>query len=122
VPNYKRARLSLESIVRDGNRASAIIRRTLVLGEDDALPTALDINEVIREVVAFATHEISREHVALTTRLEERLPIVIADRVELQQVVLNHVRRVLHDQIQRHGTRPGHQPSDRRVPRWNAVG
>jgi PAS domain S-box-containing protein len=92
VPNYRRAKLSLESIVRDGNRASAIIRRVRSFSaKTTPSRSALDINEVIREVVAFATHEISREHVALTTRLEERLPIVIADRVELQQVLLNLV-------------------------------
>jgi PAS domain S-box-containing protein len=92
VRNYKRARRSLESIVRDANRASVIIRRVRSFSaKTTPSRSALDINEVIREVVAFATHEISREHVALTTRLEERLPIVIADRVELQQVVLNLV-------------------------------
>jgi signal transduction histidine kinase len=92
VPNYKRAKLSLENIVRDGNRASAIIRRVRSFSaRKTPSRSALDINEVIREVVAFATHEISREHVALTTRLAERLPIVIADRIELQQVVLNLV-------------------------------
>jgi PAS domain S-box-containing protein len=92
VPNCKRAKLSLESIIRDGNRASAIIRRVRSFSaKTTPSRSALDINEVIREVVAFTTHEISREHVVLTTRLEGRLPIVIADRVELQQVVLNLV-------------------------------
>ena len=92
VPNKKRAKLSLESIVRDGNRASAIIQRVRSFSaKTTPSRSALDINEVIREVVAFATHEISHEHVALTTRLAERLPIVIADRVELQQVLLNLV-------------------------------
>jgi signal transduction histidine kinase len=92
VPNYKRAKLSLESIVRDGNRASAIILRVRSFSaKTTPSRSALNINEVIREVVAFATHEISREHVELTTLLDGRLPIVIADRVELQQVVLNLV-------------------------------
>ena len=68
VPNYKLAQSSLESIVRDGNRASAIIQRVRSFSAK-ALPSQdrLDVNDVIREVVALAAHEIAREQVGLRT-------------------------------------------------------
>jgi len=92
VPNYKLAQSSLENIVRDGNRASAIIQRVRSFSAK-ALPSQdrLDVNDVIREVVALAAHEIAREQVGLRTHLAEDLPTVVADRIELQQVVLNLV-------------------------------
>jgi PAS domain S-box-containing protein len=92
VPNCRRARSSLENIVRDGNRASAIIQRLRAFSSKVAPRRArLNVNDVVREVVAIAAHEIEREQVALRTNLAEDLPTVIADRVELQQVVLNLV-------------------------------
>jgi PAS domain S-box-containing protein len=92
VPNYKLAQASLENIVRDGNRASAIIQRVRSFSAK-ALPSRdrLAVNDVIREVVAIASYELAREQVGLRTHLAEDLPAVVADRIELQQVVLNLV-------------------------------
>jgi signal transduction histidine kinase len=92
VPNYKRARTALENIVRDGNRASAILQRVHTFAAKTVPARApLNVNEVILEVVAIAANEIALEQVALRTQLAEHLPAVIADRVELQQVMLNLV-------------------------------
>jgi PAS domain S-box-containing protein len=92
TPNHQRARESLANIARDGMRASDIIRRVRAFSAK-GLPAraSLDINDVIREVVALTIHEVEREHVVLTTQLAADLPPVRADRVELQQVVLNLV-------------------------------
>ena len=49
----------------------------------------LDINEVIREVVALAEGEARRTRARLLTELSGDLPEVLGDRVQLQQVVLN---------------------------------
>jgi len=48
----------------------------------------LDINEVIREVIALARVEITDNRVRLGTQLADVAPIR-ADRVQLQQVILN---------------------------------
>jgi signal transduction histidine kinase len=91
-PDQTRARESLDNIVRDGNRASAILQR--VRDFSAKVPPSrelLNVNDVIREVVSIAAHEISREQVLLTTQLAAVLPEVLADRIELQQVVLNLV-------------------------------
>jgi len=92
APNHERARESLENIARDGIRASDIIRRVRAFSAKGTRSrTPLNINNVIREVVALTAHEVERENVALRTQLAEDLPAVLADRIELQQVVLNLV-------------------------------
>ena len=49
----------------------------------------MDINEVIREVVALAEGEARRTRARLRTELAGDLPRVLGDAVQLQQVVLN---------------------------------
>jgi signal transduction histidine kinase len=49
----------------------------------------LDINQIIREVIALAQSEVQRNHVALETQLSDDMPLVFADRIQLQQVMLN---------------------------------
>jgi signal transduction histidine kinase len=91
-PEYDRARTALESIVRDGNRASAIIQRVRAFStKAEPSRQPVNVNDVIREVVSFTAYEISREQVILKTDLAEDLPAVSADHIELQQVVLNLV-------------------------------
>ena len=92
TPNHERALESLENIARDGMRASDIIRRVRAFSAKGTRSrTPLNINDVIREVVALTAHEVERENVGLRTQLAEDLPAVLADRIELQQVVLNLV-------------------------------
>jgi len=91
-PEYDRARTALNHIVRDGNRASAILQRVRAFSiKSEPSRAPVSINEVIREVISLTAHEISRDAVALTTDLAEGLPTVSADHIELQQVVLNLV-------------------------------
>jgi C4-dicarboxylate-specific signal transduction histidine kinase len=92
APNHERARESLENIARDAVRASDIIRRVRTFSSKGTRSRApLNINNVIREVVALTAHEVERENVGLRTRLAEDLPAVMADRIELQQVMVNLV-------------------------------
>ena len=80
----------LEEIVADGTRASAVIARIRAFIKKGPFErNALDINEVIREVLALASHEIYENRVSLDRHLTTDLPLVLADRVQLQQVLLN---------------------------------
>jgi signal transduction histidine kinase len=87
-----RARTALDSIVRDGNRASAILQRVRAFSTK-AEPTRqpVNVNDVIREVVSITAHQVQHEQVVLQTELAASLPAVSADHIELQQVVLNLV-------------------------------
>ncbi|HSA81115.1 MAG TPA: ATP-binding protein, partial [Geminicoccaceae bacterium] len=80
----------LEDIVTDDLRAGEVISRLRALlkrGEANFQP--LDLNDVIREVLALARSELIERHVTVDTRLAPDLPSVRGDRVQLQQVMLN---------------------------------
>jgi PAS domain S-box-containing protein len=90
--NLKEARGTLQSIVKDGNRAGEVIQRVRALANKTADQKApLHINEVVNEVVSLVQHELSSHRVALRLELAPALPPVLADRIQLQQVILNLV-------------------------------
>jgi PAS domain S-box-containing protein len=89
-PNLDEARAALQRIIRDGNRASEVIKRIRALLKKSTLQkTSLDINEVVHEVLALTDNQVTRNRVRLQTELERDLPPVRGDRVQLQQVILN---------------------------------
>ena len=90
--NLKEARGTLQSIIKDGNRAGEVIQRVRALANkttDQKAP--LHINEVVNEVVSLVQHELVSHRAALRLELAPALPPVLADRVQLQQVILNLV-------------------------------
>jgi C4-dicarboxylate-specific signal transduction histidine kinase len=90
IPNLDEARDAISRIVRDGNRASDVIRRIRALiKKGDTEKTLLDINEVIQEVVSLTQSEIQKSGVVLKMNLAVDLPRILGDRIQLQQVILN---------------------------------
>jgi C4-dicarboxylate-specific signal transduction histidine kinase len=95
-PNFDEARQALRNIVRDGNRASDVIARIrAVLKKSEPAAGRLDLNEIIREIVALTQGEVERRGASLRTDLAANLPAVMGDRVRLQQVLLNLVINAL---------------------------
>jgi len=91
-PNLDEAREAVRRIVRDGKRAGEVIARIRALATKTApVKERLDMNEAIREVVAFAGDELRKNSVAVRTELAADLSPVLGDRVQLQQVILNLV-------------------------------
>jgi PAS domain S-box-containing protein len=92
VPDLEEARAAVERIIREGHRASEVIRRIRALAQKTDPQTAwLDLNDLIREVVALMHSEVRQQRVALRTELSVALPPVLGDRIQLQQVILNLV-------------------------------
>ena len=90
TPNLDEARQAVGRIVRDGNRAGAVIARIRALVEKtDTEKVPLDINQTVHEVVILMQNEAVRKGVALRTDLACDVPPVLGDRVQLQQVLLN---------------------------------
>jgi signal transduction histidine kinase/GAF domain-containing protein len=89
-PDLDAARQSVSRIVRDGARASDVIRglRTLAKKSDPRL-TPLDINDTIQEVLALTRTDLRRHGVLLDLTLSTTDRQVLGDRVLLQQVLLN---------------------------------
>ena len=90
APDLEEARASLGLIVRDANRASAVIRRIRdFLKKEHCQTTSIDTNEVVSEAVALTRGEMEKRSIELRTRLSSDLPRLRGDRIQLQQVVVN---------------------------------
>jgi PAS domain S-box-containing protein len=92
TPDLDGVRRSVEWIIDDGNRASEVIRRVRALAKKTDIEKApLDINDVVREVVALVQRELTSHRVSLRMELAPALPMILGDRVQLQQVMINLV-------------------------------
>jgi C4-dicarboxylate-specific signal transduction histidine kinase len=90
VPNVERARTIASMIVKDGTRASETIARMRQLFDNGApLRESVDVNDVIREMIALLRGEAARHAVSIRTELMENLARVVGDRVQLKQVLMN---------------------------------
>lgn len=86
----------LVDIAADDQRAGEVIRRMrALLRKGESSPVAIDVNELVDEVVGLVRGEIILQNVSLTLDLAPgRLP-VHGDRVQLQQVLLNLMMNAL---------------------------
>jgi C4-dicarboxylate-specific signal transduction histidine kinase len=91
-PELDEVREALECIVKDVERAGAVVQRIRNLVKKAPLPDdRVDINAVIQEVIELIRSEAMKNAVLMRTELADGLPLVRGDRVELQQVILNLV-------------------------------
>jgi signal transduction histidine kinase/HAMP domain-containing protein len=89
-PDLEEARDAASRIVKDARRAADIISRIRFLFQKGASQQeAVDVNEVIREMIVLLRNEADRYSVSIRTDLVRDLPEVMADRVQLQQVLMN---------------------------------
>ena len=91
-PDLDEVKDAVGEIVRDGRRASEVLKRIRAMSKNTAPERGqVDVNHAIAEVLALTRDELQRHRVAVQTDLRSKLPTIIADRVQLQQVVLNLV-------------------------------
>jgi C4-dicarboxylate-specific signal transduction histidine kinase len=96
TPNLEEARQAVEAIIRDGTRASSVLVRIRgLLRRGERLRERLDINELIREVIALLDGELRRNGASPRTEMPAHLPPVVVDRVLLQQVILNLIMNAM---------------------------
>jgi PAS domain S-box-containing protein len=81
-PDLDEACAAVQRVVREGQRAGAIITRLRALAQK-APPHKdwLDLNATIRDVLALARSEVQRHRVVVETHLAEPVPLVRADRI-----------------------------------------
>jgi PAS domain S-box-containing protein len=92
TPNLDEARLAADWIIKEGHRASEVIRRVRALAnKTDIEKVPLDINDVVKEVIALVQHEVDSHQVSLRIEFAPALPMILGDRVQLQQVIINLV-------------------------------
>ena len=89
-PNLGEVREALGCVVRDADRAKAIVDRMREhIKKAPPRKELVDVNEAINEVIVMVQSAIAKNHVSVRTRPTEGLIPVEGDRVQLQQVVLN---------------------------------
>jgi C4-dicarboxylate-specific signal transduction histidine kinase len=89
-PELDEARDAATRIVREGQRADDVIRGLRALAKKSGPQlTALDIDDVIQEVLTLTRSELQPHGVVLRTDLAAGNCTVMGDRVQLQQVLLN---------------------------------
>jgi C4-dicarboxylate-specific signal transduction histidine kinase len=92
TPDLDAVRRSVEWIIDDGNRAGEVIRRTRALANKTEIEKVpLDINDLVREVIALVQRELISHQVSLRMELAPDLQMITGDRVQLQQVMINLV-------------------------------
>ena len=92
TPDLDEVKASLGQIRDSAYRARDLIGSIRAMIKRDArnrLP--LDINDLVREIVALMERELQRNRISVELELDEHLPTVQADHVQLQQVLINLV-------------------------------
>jgi PAS domain S-box-containing protein len=81
---------AVADITKDAQRAHEVIARIRgLLQNAPVLRVPIDINELIRDMVALMHGELTRKEINVCLELTEPLPMVQCDKVQLQQVILN---------------------------------
>ena len=95
-PNIEKARASAERLTRDANGAAEIVHRIRSLFKR-ATPAmvAVEVNEVITEVLNVLKDSVQREAIEVELLLASDLPRIFADRVQIQQVISNLVQNAV---------------------------
>lgn len=89
-PDLEEARDAASRVVKDATRAAEIISRTrLLFKRVNPQSQLVDMNEVIREMLALMIGDMSRQSISVRIELRDHLPPIAGDRVQLQQVVMN---------------------------------
>jgi C4-dicarboxylate-specific signal transduction histidine kinase len=95
-PNLRKAREAVGRIVRDGNRASDVLKRVrALLKKAPLIKSSLNVNEVVQEVLVLVGGELRKRAVEASAELDFSLPSVMADFVQLQQVLLNLIMNAI---------------------------
>src|SRR5215471_2102019 len=90
TPDLDEVKASLGQIRNSAYRARDLIGSIRAMIKRDArnrLP--MDVNDLIREVLALMERELQRNRISVELELDEHLPTVQADQVQLQQVLIN---------------------------------
>jgi hypothetical protein len=91
-PRIGDASSALKRIEEAGDRASHVIGGIRgMLRKDKRETTALDLGDLVREILAIVRGELDDHGVVVAQHLAEPLPRIIGERTQLQQLVLNLV-------------------------------
>ena len=89
-PDLEEARAAASRTVKDATRAADIMSRIRSQFQKGSLNRELvDVNEVIREMIALLQSEAKQSNISVRSQLAADLPQIMGDRLQLQQVTMN---------------------------------
>ncbi|WP_022723645.1 ATP-binding sensor histidine kinase [Rhodopseudomonas sp. B29] len=89
-PSIAEAQQAARRVIENGRRAADVVQTIRGLAVKSAPQMSpVDINAVIREILAILQNELRQNNIHLETRLTDVDTVVIGNRVQLQQVLLN---------------------------------
>ena len=89
-PNIDEVRAALTRIAKDGERGGGIIESIrAMLKKGVRQRSAINLNELIRDVMGLTQGQLQRHGVSIRSELADDVPSVVADPIQLQQVILN---------------------------------
>lgn len=90
VPEMEEAREAVSRVIKDLTWAAEIISRiSRLLKNGSPQRECIEVNDLVREMIAFLRTELTHHSIVVQAALAEDLPQVNADRVLLQQVLIN---------------------------------
>jgi len=105
-PDLEEAREASLRVVKDATRAAEIIDRIRLLFKKGTPQRELvDVNEVIREMIALLRNQATRYSIFVRTDLAADIPRIMGDRVQLQQVLMNLIVNSIDAMKEADGTR-----------------
>jgi PAS domain S-box-containing protein len=89
-PNVGEALEAFEETVRQGQRAAQVIDRIRnMVRRIPPQMSAVDLRQLIADVIQLIRHDIDRYGIRVETDIDEETPAIAGDSVQLQQVLLN---------------------------------
>lgn len=105
-PDMGEARQAASRVVKDATRAAEVISRIRQLFKKGTPQSEwVDMNEVIREMLALVIGDMSRLSISVRIELADDLPQIAGDRVQLQQVLMNLMMNGIDAMKDSNGTR-----------------
>jgi signal transduction histidine kinase len=96
TPDLERGRGTLNNVVRAAHRAAEIVDSISAINKKEIRSHApLNLNQLIKEVLALLESELQGHHIAVRTTLNETISEVLADQVQIQQVMVNLIENAI---------------------------
>jgi signal transduction histidine kinase len=90
TPDLDEVKATLEQIRNSAYRARDLIGSIRAMVKRDGRNrAALNLNDLVREVLALVEGELQRNRISVELNLDEHLPLTKGDRIQLQQVLTN---------------------------------
>jgi len=95
-PNLEEVQATISRISDASDRASQVVDSIRAMFKNDSpAKTLVDVNKLIREVIALLDSELQSHQILVQAELSPKLPPILAVEVQLQQVIANLVNNAI---------------------------